>query len=80
MTDKEIIDDALVLANRLYKAMGYNAPKGFKFYNSKHPQELGVWNTVVFAYDHIGQTDLESVLDNVIDEEEERTIVLKGEG
>lgn len=67
-TDQEVVDKALELARIIYKSNGYNVPKGFKFYDSHHPQEIGMWNIAVMAFDFIDGTDVESALDNVAEE------------
>ena len=64
-TPKQIVDDANELARSIYRAMGYEVEKGYRFDRAHHPQEKGMWNIAVLAYDHIEGTDLESVLDEI---------------
>lgn len=65
MTDEQLVEAGLELARKFYKAHGYDVPKGFKFYESTHPQELTMWNLAVMAFEQLTQTDLEDVLSNV---------------
>ncbi len=69
MTDEQLLAAGLELARRFYKAHGYEVAKGYKFYESQHPQELTMWNLAVIAFEELTQTDLEDVLSS-IDEED----------
>jgi len=62
MSDEEIVKKCNDLARTFYQAYGYEAPEDFKFYNSRHPQELSMWELAVIAYDHIAQTDVAEIL------------------
>jgi hypothetical protein len=69
-TEAEIVEGCNELARLFYKSLGYQVPDGFKFYEAHHPQEVGVWNMAVMAYDHIADTDVENALLNLDDEDE----------
>jgi len=67
---QQIIDDALSLARALYSSIGYEVSKGFKFYESSHPQEQSMWEMAALAYEHIECTDVVNVLDELQDEQD----------
>jgi len=64
-SDEEIVAAGLELARRIYKAMGYEVPVGYKFYDATHPQEQGMWNLAVIAFEELTGTDLEDALANI---------------
>jgi hypothetical protein len=64
-SDEEIVAAGLELARRFYKAYGYEVPVGYKFYNAEHPQEIGMWNLAVMAFEELTGTDLDDALANV---------------
>lgn len=66
-TDQEIVDDANKLAREFYQAHGYEVPEGFKFHESEHPQEIGMWNLAVIAYEFLTGTDITDALANIDD-------------
>ncbi len=68
MSEREILDSANELARLIYKSLGYEVPKGYRFDEATHPQEQGMWNIATIAFDHITGTDLENVLANLEDE------------
>ena len=65
MTDEDLVTRGLELARAFYKSFGYDAPEGFKFYASKHPQERGMWNLAVIAFEELTATPLNDALDNI---------------
>lgn len=70
MTDRELIDAAIELAGEFYKIMGYIHREGFKYYDSKHPQEQAVWNMACIAFSDIRGSDVMGALNNIEDEDE----------
>lgn len=68
-TDAEIVAACNELARLFYKANGYDVPEGYRFDEAHHPQELGMWNLAVMAYDHIEGTDVECAIDNLDQDE-----------
>lgn len=64
-SDEEIVAAGLDLARRIYKAMGYEVPVGYKFYDARHPQEQGMWNIAVIAFEELTGTDLDDALANL---------------
>jgi hypothetical protein len=64
-SDEEIVAAGLELARRFYKAHGYEVPVGYKFYSAKHPQERGMWNLAVMAFEELTGTDLQDALANI---------------
>lgn len=62
--DEEIVEKGIELARRFYQSHGYEVGEGFKFFNSKHPTEIGMWNLAVIAFDELLKTDLEDALSN----------------
>ena len=64
-SDEEIVAAGLVLARQFYTAHGYEVDKGYKFYDSKHPQEVGMWNLAVIAFEELTGTDLQDALANI---------------
>ena len=64
-SDEQIVAAGLELARRIYKAMGYEVPVGYKFYDARHPQEQGMWNLAVIAFEELTGTDLEDALANI---------------
>jgi len=65
MTDEEIVAVGLNLARIFYKAHGYEVPDGYKFYDARHPQEFGMWNLAVIAFEELTGTDLNDALANI---------------
>lgn len=65
MSDEQVVERGLELARMFYKAHGYDAPEGFKFYESQHPQEQGMWNLACIAFEELTGTDLNDALANV---------------
>jgi len=57
--EQEIVDKALELARQFYESHGYEVEKGYKFYESTHPQEQAMWNLACIAYEHIEGTEVE---------------------
>lgn len=70
-TAKEYVAAANDLARQFYRGHGYVVPDDFKFYEATHPQERGMWNLAVMAYDHIEGTDIQECLSEMLDEDEE---------
>ena len=64
-TDEEIVAAGLQLAREFYKAHGYEVPEGYKFYDARHPQEQGMWNLAVIAFELLTGTDLNDALANI---------------
>jgi hypothetical protein len=64
-TDEQIVAAGLELAREFYKSHGNEVPEGFKFYESRHPMEQGMWNLACIAFELLTATDLQSALDNV---------------
>lgn len=65
MSDAEIVRQCNKLARIYYELFGYVVGDDFKFYDSRHPQELSMWNLAVIAYDHIAETDVMEALSNL---------------
>lgn len=65
MTDQEIVDQANALAREFYQSHGYEVPEGFKFHDSEHPHEVGMWNLAVIAYEFLTGTDITDSLANI---------------
>lgn len=59
---QEIIDDCNALARLFYKAHGYQVDEGYRFDTATHPQEQGMWNLAVIAYDFIQGMEIDQVL------------------
>ena len=64
-SDREILDAANELARKFYLGHGYQVPEGYRFDQAVHPQEKGMFNLAVMAYDHIDGTDVLEALANV---------------
>ncbi len=67
-TNRQLVEEGNALSRKVYQSMGYQVPEGYRFDEANHPQERGMWNIAVIAYDHIEGTDLENALD-CIDED-----------
>lgn len=61
-TDQQIVDECNELARLFYKMHGYEVEDGYRFYEAHHPQEIGMWNMAVAAYEHIEGTKVEQAL------------------
>jgi len=70
-TDYEIVKQTLALAREFYAAQGYQAPEGFLFYESKHPQEQCMWALACIAQETLTGTDPEDALALILAEREE---------
>lgn len=64
-TEQEIVDEANRLARLFYQSFGYKSPEGFRFDQSEHPQEAGMWNLAAIAYEHIEGTDINNALHEI---------------
>lgn len=62
LTDEELVEKALELARMFYSMLGYKVEVGFKFYDSKHPQEQMVWDMACEAFDFIRGSDVHDAL------------------
>lgn len=67
-TDQQIVTRGLELAREFYQAHGYQAPEGYKFYESPHPQERAMWDLAVIAFEFLEHTDLDDALTNFLDD------------
>ena len=67
---QEIVDGCNRLAAMFYKMQGYEAKKGFKFYNAHHPMEMCMWDMAVVAYEELKATDVMSVLAELLSEQD----------
>ena len=65
MSNAEVVESANELARTFYRSMGYQVPKGYKFHEASHPQELGCWNLAVIAFEHVDGTDVQNALDEL---------------
>ncbi len=68
MNNKTLVRRCNRLARKFYAMQGYEVRKGFKFYDSMHPQERGCWNMAVAAYEHIRGDEVDGALDELRDE------------
>lgn len=68
-TSEEIVTAGLEFARRVYMAHGYRVEEGYKFYEARHPQEKGMWNLAVIAFEDIAGVDLEEALANTEEDE-----------
>jgi hypothetical protein len=59
---REIVDGCNALARKFYLSMGYQVDEGTRFDQAHHPQEVGMWNMAIIAYDHIEGTDVDNAL------------------
>lgn len=64
-TPRQIVDDCNELAMAFYSMHGYEVPPDYKMYKATHPQERGMWNMAVYAYDYIEGTEVQSALDDL---------------
>lgn len=62
MSDEELIEQTNNLAHRFYRMHGYQAPKGFKFYEATHPQEVLMWDMACAAMEDLRQTDVSDLV------------------
>jgi hypothetical protein len=67
-TDAEIVSDCNKLARLFYKSHGYQAEEGYRFDKARHPQERGMWNLAMIAYEFIEGTSPDEALNNLEDE------------
>jgi hypothetical protein len=65
---EEIVKDCNELARQFYLSMGYQVEEGYRFDKARHPQETGMWNMAVMAYEHIESTDVEAALAEIDDD------------
>lgn len=68
-TNRQIVEDCNSLARLFYSAHGYQVPEGYRFDRASHPQELGMWNLAVLAFDYLQDTDVEDALMQLEDNE-----------
>lgn len=69
VTDKQIVKAGLNLARLFYKSSGCEVPEGFRFYDSNHPMEIGMWKLAVIAFEELARIDLDEALSNLDDED-----------
>lgn len=70
MTDKELVDVAIILAGKFYSMMGYSHREGFKYWESPHPQERLVFDMACEALEIIRGSNVMDAIDNMDDENE----------
>lgn len=63
--EQRIVEQCNALARQFYSMQGYVVGDDYKFYKATHPQEVGMWNMAVLAYDHIEGTDVEDALNQI---------------
>jgi hypothetical protein len=61
-TAQQIVDQTIKLAAKFYSLRGYVSPPGFRFWESKHPHELEVWEAACEAQRMLTDTDPEDAL------------------
>jgi len=69
MTDAELVESALKLADMFYVMQGNISRPGFKFYASTHPLEQLMWDMACAAFEVINGTDIENALAEIEDSE-----------
>jgi hypothetical protein len=67
--EQEIVDGCNELARLFYASHGYQVEFGYRFDKARHPQERGMWNMAVMAFEHIEGTDVEECLREIEDDE-----------
>lgn len=67
-SSQEIVDQTLEIAAVIYNYRGYVASPGFKFYQSKHPHEIGAWIAACEIQELITGTDVYDALSDLEDE------------
>jgi len=60
---EKIIENANKLARKFYLAYGNKVEKGYRFDKANHPQEKGMWDLAVIAYEFIDGTEVEEALE-----------------
>lgn len=65
-----IIDDTNNLARMFYARLGYAGRDDFKFYQSRHPTEVAMWDMAVLAQEVLVDIDVNVALD-LLEENEE---------
>lgn len=48
-TERQIVDQTIELAAKIYELHGYVSEPGFRFWESQHPQELLMWEAACQA-------------------------------
>lgn len=61
-TNEAIVESANELARRFYAAHGCKVEAGYRFDQAEHPQERGMWNLAVIAFQYLQDTDVEDAL------------------
>lgn len=74
-TAADLVREANELARLFSESMRYEVEVGYRFDKARHPQEQGMWNLAVMAYDHIEGTDIEDALAELEEQEEERNVM-----
>ncbi|WGL99668.1 hypothetical protein QE177_04315 [Arsenophonus sp. aPb] len=65
MTDEELVNAAIALANDFYRLHGYVARKNFKYWESSHPQEQLIFEMVCLAFEKIRGSDVMGAIENI---------------
>lgn len=71
-TDREIVDQTNEIARIIYASRGYVVPEGTEFHTettNRHPYESDCWHAACDIQDLMTGTDVESAVDNLIDDE-----------
>jgi hypothetical protein len=61
-TAKQIVDQTIELAGAFYAMEGYTHRRGFKYWESPHPQERLMWEKACLAQRVLTDTDPEDAL------------------
>lgn len=69
-TPEAVVSECNKLAILFYKSCGCRVSSDYKMYDASHPQEAGMWNLAVIAYDFIEGIDVMQALDEFDNKEE----------
>lgn len=58
-TPRDVINETIEVARELYGFLGYESKPGFKFWESRHPQEKMVWAMACAMMERFTYTDVD---------------------
>lgn len=70
-TAQQIVEACNKLARQFYSMHGCGSPEGYRFDQSRHPQEKGMWNLAAAAYYWIDGTDPNEALAEIDDDSDD---------
>ncbi len=70
MTNEELVNAAIELADDFYRLHGFEPKKNFKYWESSHPQEQLIFEMACLAFEKIRGSDVMEAIEDIEAENE----------